>query len=299
MAAFIKELRPQSLESLQTLAGPGPKSFLALDRHAESLVELNFNDLMLNTISGISKLKKWTNLVSLSLSGDRVGPEDHFSEIADRIQECTKLKILALTDFVCPPALMAKILSQGNIHLTSLNYDFAIVPGNDRTYQALANQTSLQSLCLKGIEGVRATNLQQKRLHEEDARVLVESLSKLVNLRNLSLSWIPRSFYDWHIIQLASNLPKLEVWEINGYGLTDDILGEVVSLRSLRRLHLGDLANLTVDGILRFIEMLQSGNKGLVLSVKCAKNIPWEEQVLINEKIAQKVDGKFYFTGNY
>lgn len=129
-------------------------------------------------------------------------------------------------------------------------------------YQALANQTSLQSLWLRG--GL------DPRSGDDNAEItdnLAESLSKLVNLTDLRLFEISGCFADRHIVHIASSLPKLEFWSTSGLLLSDVIWGEVACLRSLRTLHLRSMPRFTPDGIIDFLEKLGAGNKGLSLFV--------------------------------
>lgn len=137
------------------------------------------------------------------------------------------------------------------------------------------------------------------QIYALEAEVLVKSLSSLVTLTELYLRETSDSFVDWHIVQLASSLPKLEVGSTSGYGLTDFIWDKVASLRSLRRLELVALTKFTGKGILDFIERLGPGNKGLVLSVRNVdmdSNLSWGEQDVIRERILEKVGGRFGFT---
>lgn len=220
LAAFLNELRPQSLESFKTCPYErfGPQSLQALSCHGESLVELELRILGLGTIPTVSLLNDCTNLVSLLLAGDKF----------------TK------------------------IHLGgSYRDDFAFA-------------------------------------ETVGADILVDSLSKLVNLTTLRLINLWYKFTDRHIVRLASSLPKLETWSTDGYELTDAIWDAVVSLESLQRLQLGELARFTADGILDFIEKLGPGNKGLVLGVRSVDI----EGGLIEEKIARKVEGRLEVISN-
>ncbi|MCJ1267316.1 hypothetical protein MMC22_007201 [Lobaria immixta] len=296
LAAFLNELRPHSLQSFETFSHPHvPATLQALSGHGESLVNLNLNFISMGTLPTLSLLKGCTNLVSLSLAGigyDDTDLEESYKyaylEIINWLKECKKLRILAFSKLFSAPSLMAPILLEESIHLTSLEYESYDFPDSKKFHQALANQTSLQSLWLKG------------DTDEGDVSdTLVESLSNLVNLTDLRLREVSDTFSDRHILQLANSLPKLEVWSTSGYGLTDAILGAVASLRSLRRLDIGALTSFTADGILGFVERLGPGNKGLILAVMNAdmdSELSGPEQELIQERIARKVEGRFEFT---
>ncbi|MCJ1423974.1 hypothetical protein MMC29_001861 [Sticta canariensis] len=297
-AAFLNELRPQSLESFKTSTyqSPGPEILHALSCHGESLVELKLNVIpvcMRGPIPQFSLLKGCTNLVSLSLAGTEQYTSlekshiDAFLEMVAWLKECKKLRILALKKFFTSPVIAPFFLDE-TIHLTSLEYE---VYGNrdiTEIHQALANQTSLQRLWFK----VCANN----DVHVVDG--LVESSSKLVNLTDLRLTATSSALLDRHIVQLARSLTKLAVWSTCGGRLTDAIWGEVSTLRSLRVLDIYASTSFTTNGIVGFIEKLGPGNKGLALSVVQAErrsDLLGTEQELIQETIAKKAQGSFEF----
>lgn len=314
MAAFLSELRPQSLEFFGTYVSlsPGSDSFHALSWHGKSLVELKLEHLTESSMPKLSLLKGCTNLVTLKLAGNELSNSDlensHnevFLEMVAWLKECKKLRNLIFAQFFSASALMAPILLDNSIQLTSLHYESLVMRNTKEFHQALANKTSLHSLVLARAldEGAVEVFRWQGRwflgdLDEDavDADNLIESLSKLVNLTILRLPWITNSFEDRHIIQLARRLSKLEVWSTSGYGLTDKIWDEVASLRSLRRLTLSALARFTADGILDYIEKVGPGNKGLVLSMTSLEKISYAKQVVIQKKIFKKVQGSFNLT---
>lgn len=279
----------------------GPQSFQALSCHGELLIELKLNTLQPDIIPKVSQLKCCTNLVSLSLGG--IGArwanfdleEEHndaFLEMVAWLKECKQLRTLAFTNFPSAIALMALILLENSIHLTSLEYLGFRLLYTEEFLLALANQTSLQFLTLEEQEEIGYWDLVW-------VDSLVESLSKLVNLTELYVSEMFASFTDLQILRLASGLPKLEVWVTSGDGLTDDIWSAVASLRSLRRLVFGAATHFTPHGILDFVEQLGLGNKGLVLHVNSPPSkFSRKEQKLIQEKFTKKVEGEFKIISN-
>lgn len=130
-------------------------------------------------------------------------------------------------------------------------------------------------------------------------------MSQLVNLTDLRIKKVSKLFADRHIVRLAGSLPKLEGWSTGGCNLTDAIWGKVASLRSLQTLDLTTyMPGFTANGILNFIENLGLGNKYLALSLMnkaqdsnvaagVVENLSGVEQELIQEKIGQKVQGRF------
>ena len=255
-----------------------------------------------DAIPRISLLKGCTKLVSLSL-GDfepastdlEANHNDVFLETIAWLKECRQLRTLAFTNFPSATSLMASIFFESSIQLTSLKYDGEGFPDTERFLLALANQTSLRLLSLQASQGAEARV-------PGPASVLVESLSKLVNLTDLRVGEMFDDLSNRHIVRLARSLPELEVWSTDGAMLNDGIWGAVASLRSLRRLEFRAQTVFTVDGILDFIDKLGPGNKGLFLDVKrSAREFSWEEQKLIQERITEKVGGDFdyyYEIGN-
>lgn len=275
--------------------------FRALTRHEESLVELKLNLNSDETMLNLALLKGCTNLVSLSLDGDRFHcfselEKSAKSELFTWLMECKKLQKFASSGCSLPPWITPVLLKKG-IHLTSLECECTeMCAYKTKFFRGLARQTSLQKLWLKG----------PIYWSPVEPAVLVKCLSKLVNLTNLRLDQISEPFTDWHIEQLASSLPKLQDWSTRGLRLTDAIWNEIATLESLRRLELRTSVRFTADGIMDFICQLGPGNHGLFLYViheddededkeDEEKVLTWEEQDLIQEEIATELNGKFKF----
>ena len=307
MAAFLSELRPQSLEKFDSTgeigSGVGPQSFQALNCHGESLVELKLAHLPSDAVFQVFLLKDCTNLTSLSLGKHVEDMEDDiegdidfeiehnkaFHETVAWLRDCNKLRKLNFSRFPGASALLASTLLENSIRLTSLQYKSVEFLDAEKVLPALANQTGLRHLYLKdgGSDGDYRPGA---------ADDLVECLSKLVNLTELHMIVMGGKFDDIFIVRLANSLPKLEIWVNNGYPLTDDIWNAVASLRSLRTLIFRGLTYFTVDGILEFIEKLGPGNRGLYLGVEKSRvKYSWENQKLINARISQRVGGGFNF----
>lgn len=300
VAAFLNEIRPHSLQSFETfnLHDNERETFQALNYHGKSLTVLNLCQFpSSNTIPNFSLLNGCTNLVSLSLAEIQTYDSDldilchdRFREIFGWLKECKKLRYLSSFCFF-RPVWIEPIFLENSICLTSFEYEGFQLRDTKNFHQALAHQTSLQNLWLKG----------DKSEFDEDefdveADVIVESLSKLINLKDLHVEGISSVFVDRHFVQLAGNLPQLKSWSTNGGRLTDAIWEEVASLRSLKELTIRASTNcFTTQGIVVFIEKLGAGNKGLVLSVTDTGH-SFVDQDLIHKEIAKKVEGRFKFS---
>ncbi len=276
----------------------GAESFLALNGHAESLTELKLNSIKDEAMPMLSKFKDCTNLTTLllierpnAITDLEKSHNDVYLEMVSWLTACKSLRNVTFTSFLSAPALLKSVLLESNIHLTHLKLEGYDMWGNQEFHQALAHQTSLQSLALKGeAEGFGSGNGNE---------ALINSISRLVNLVELDLKDISDYFRDEHICALARYLPKLEVWWTGGYRITDDIWDDVAALKSLRRLELSAYTQFTAEGILDFVQKLGPGNKGFQLAIMMADpdcDLTEEEQSLIRETMTEKVEGRFEFT---
>ena len=302
-ASFLNEIRPNSLESFEIISTSqiGAESFLALNCHREALTELKLVGLKAEAIPAISFLKGCTSLVSLSLAENGVATQDlekrHndvFLETVAWLRECKGLKTISMTKMLSATGLLTPVLLENSINLTKLELEGYSMSESGDFHRALASQTSLQALWLKG----ESSDL------GSDVDILVESLSKLENLTDLRLREISDYFLDNHICKLAQCLSKLETWWTSGYAITDAIWKDVVCLHCLRDLNLSAVTRFTADGIMSFVLSLGSGNKGLVLNVTMGDedfHLSEEEQSIIKETIGSQVGGRFdfmYFRGS-
>jgi len=296
-ATFLNDLRPNSLESFEVISTSqiGAESFLALNCHRETLSELKLVGIKAEAIPAISMLKGCTNLTSLSLAENGVATQDlekrhndTFLEIIAWLRECQALQTISITKMLNATGLLIPVLLENNIRLTKLELEGYLMSESGDFHRALASQTSLQALWLKG-EGSDLGS---------DVNVLVDSLSKLENLTDLRLREISDYFLDNHISKLAQCLRRLETWWTSGYGITDAIWINVASLHDLRDLNLSAVTRFTVDGILGFVLSLGPGNSGLLLNVTMGDEefqLSEEEQLLIRETISSQVGGRFDF----
>ena len=133
LARFLDELRPQSLESLETCSSPkfGDRKFQALSRHRESLVELKLVISQQGTIPKLTFLEACTNLVSFSLRGLFIDP--HYYDDPALANRDLHVTVACLRKFKQPRALalstlpgvytwMTQILSRTSIDLTSFKF---------------------------------------------------------------------------------------------------------------------------------------------------------------------------------
>ena len=240
-------------------------------------------------------LKGCTNLTSLLLA-ETVATQDlektHkdvFLEAIAWLCECKALQIISMDKMLNAPGLLTPVLREHSIHLTKLELEGYYVAESRDFHQALAHQTSLQGLWLKG----ESSDVMS------DVDLLVDSLSKLENLVDLRLRDVSDFFKDRHICQLARSLRKLETWWTSGFPITDAIWSDMATLRFLRRLELSAMTHFTANGIVDFIRNLGSENRGLVLNIMMQDtdhDLSEEEQTMIREIMSLEVEGRLEFT---
>lgn len=296
-ANFVNEIRPNSLESFVIISTSqiGTQSFLALNCHRESLTELKLVGLKPEAIQTISMLKGCTNLTSLSLAENGVATQDlekrhndTFLETIAWLCECKRLQTVSMTRMLSATGLLTPVLLEKDIKLTKLELEGYYMSEAGSFHRALASQTSLRTLWLKG----------ECSDPGSDVDIFVDSLSNLENLTDLRLREISDYFLDAHICKLGRCLPKLEAWWTSGYGITDVIWSDVISLHHLQDLSLSAVTRFTASGIMDFVMGLGPGNKGLVLNVTMQDTdfeLSDEEKMMIKDTISSQVGGEFNF----
>lgn len=296
-ATFLNDLRPESLESFETFSNSdiGAESFLALNYHRESLKELKINGIKADAIPAISLMKGCTNLTTLMLAESGRATQnlekDHndvFLETIAWLIQCKGLKSISIDKMLSASALLAPVLLDHSIKLTSLELDGYSMCESRNFHQALASQVSLQSLWLNG----------EPSESPRDNDILVNSLIKLENLTDLRLRYIADAFTSQHIRRLAQRLPKLETLWTHGWAITDVVWRDLASLHHLRKLEFNAITRFTANGILSFIRELGPGNQGLELGITKSDedfDLSEEEQTTIRETLKLQVDGHFDF----
>lgn len=294
---FFNGLRENTLASFEIISysNIGVESFLALSCHRDSLTELKLSSLKSDSILALAMLKGCTSLKVLHLedlfcTDLEDPPNDIFLEVIAWLQDCKRLQEISFKRFMNAPAILTPLLLDNQIHLLKVAVDFYTMRDSREFHQALAHQKALESLWLGG-DGAGVVR--------DDIDIFVESLSKLTHLRELSLRDVSDYFQDEHIRQLARNLSELEGLWTGGFGITDAIWKDMSGLSKLKRLDFAAMTSFSADGILQFISDLGPGNRGLVLVVMNAdveSNIGDEDQAIIRETLATKLDGRWDFT---
>ena len=243
----------------------------------------------------LSNLKACTNLESLKLAENIKATQDlenrhndTFVEMVNWLCQSKSLKNISISNLLNAPSLLAPALRERSVTVNALELEGFSMLANSDFHQALALQTHLRSLYLKGEGSERAT----------DNDLFVKSLSQLVNLTDLRLDVIAEGFSEHHIRTLARNLSKLETFWTGGFCITDEIWPDIASMRSLKRLELTADTRFTANGILDFVLSLGPGNTGFALNVMMQdtdSDISEEEQSMIRDTLSNKLGGRFDF----
>ncbi|KAI9867073.1 MAG: hypothetical protein M1813_000471 [Trichoglossum hirsutum] len=289
LATFLMGLRPQTLEVFEVIgrADMNNESLLALNtHHHQSLRELKLSGLH---ITALPILRNCVMLESFRLDAEFTDTglgEPVISGITAWLRSCKKLQNISLVRMTHSQKIMTPVLLENDIKLLNLELEGYMVPESTEFHQALTNQTSLQSLKLKGDDA------------DEDKGLLVDCLAKLTNLRELELREISDSFEDADICRLVRDLGELQVFWTSGIGVSDAVLPALVKPK-LRNLSFSALTMFTRDGILKYISSLDpEQNRGLVFSVLNAdpdSNLSEADRMQIRISISEKVNGWFEF----
>lgn len=301
LAQFFNRMTPNTLTYFENLSdcGIGPEACKALSNHAKSLTKLKLA-VTETGLPGLAHLEPCTSLETLTLTDMRPPHDlkkyhnDVFLQMIAWLEQCSKLRDLALINFVSAPALLAPILDKSGIRLEALRIhatDSSMYPLKDNQdfHRAMSRQSSLRSLVLKAdADGT----------HYVDAWDFCDSLSLLKDLTELKLTRISEMFTDVHVKLLCEQLVKLEDLSFDGHDITDKSLKMLPNLGNLKSVTFSGLTSFTVNGLLDFINTLGSGNQGLSITIDRAdvdSAMTEKEQSLVREALAAKVQGRFEY----
>jgi hypothetical protein len=296
-AAFILGLRPQSLRYFEVISSHNiaERGFLALCSHSESLKELRLRYSDPASTLALSSLAICNKLETILLVDESKYSHSHPESVEFMtawFQSCEGLKDIELSGIFNGPEILNPLLDCQDIKLERISVDGYNMVEARPFHSALSRQRGLTSIYLNGSgEGV----------FRDDIDTLVDSLSRLKSLRSLKLGEISDYFKDSDITHMALNLKELEVFETSGYGITNDVLPAMSSLKNLRNLSFNAMTSFTYDGIQNFISSLRPTNRGLLLQILNAEansNLPEGAQYRIRKSLQKQVDGQFIFAMN-
>jgi hypothetical protein len=297
ISAFFSTLRSNSLRSFTALSARNicPNVFMALNNHCLSLKVLKLDGLKSDAIKRLSLLQGCEALEILHLQDEDSSinleetENDVYLEVLEWLGRCNQLQELSIKRLLSAPSILTNICLRNNIRLRKLEVTGYPMVTNSDFHRAMSHQTSLESLILRG---------DSDDISGEDIDLLVSSISKLTGLKELDICETSEFFGSYEISRLASCLPKLEKFSFSGYEVTDTIWPSIASLHHLRALNADATTTFSFGGLLSYISTLQPTNQGLVLSVLSQRldwNLSAHHRGILQDKIAEKVDGRFEF----
>jgi hypothetical protein len=296
-SAFFSGLRENSLRSFTAISANsiGSETLLALNHHSSSLRVLELHGLTSDAIMNLHLLQGCASLEVLHLQ-DRDGSldlkstqNDVYLQVVAWLVNCTRLQELHLQKLLSAPSILTELCLSNSTRLRKLELTGYSLVNNQDFHKAMAHQTSLEALLLRAdAEGA----------FRDDIDVLVGSILKLTELRELDLYESSEYFRSSEIIRIASYLHKLERFTFSGHDMADAIWPAISRLPHLRSLNIFAITSFSFDGLLNYVSSLQPTNQGLVLSVMCQileDDLSDHQKREIQERIEAQVNGRFEF----
>lgn len=298
LSNFLLGLRPNSITSF-TISGShnniGSETFLGLSLHSKSLKTLSLDSLKEPAIKSLNLLQACDALEILVLRDahgiiDLEATEnDVYTEVVAWLRRCEKLRDLVFENHLAAVKLLTEVCLCHNIRLRKLDLGGYNVLGNQEFHRALAHQTSLEHLTLKG-EG--------DGIFRDDIDIMISAISALKSLTELTLLGTSDLFSTREITALALALPQLVKLGFSGYGISDDVFPALATLSYLQELNISALTEFSVEGLINYVNGLGRGNAGMQLFVMFqVERYAFEERdvVKIRDEIRKRVDGRFDF----
>ena len=300
MSAFVRDLRPQSMSSLQIYSDCllDEKMCVALNGHCNTLTDLRLWNVSSEMLLAFPALEDCTSMTTLQLMSDRATTDLEsvkgvLSSLIAWLSACSKLTSINFKNIVGANAWLTPVLQRDSVRLTSLIVEGPSPHDSKAFHKALGNQLALQTLRFSG--GPEQTLWSGG----EDLNTFVESICKLKGLTDLQLRDLSDGFYSTDVQKLAKNLLNLEDFGFSCSYVDDDILPDLAGLRHLRRLDVNGLSAFSQKGLTEYIDNLGPGNTRIVLSINAAHwayGFTEDVQAALREKIAAQVDGKFDYS---
>lgn len=304
LASFIGGMPENSLIYFENISDCriGAETFLALNHHGKSLrslklaLDAEIGVLNLGLLQGCTAIETLA-LACFSRSADlQETQHDIYLQITGWLRDCKALNDISFTNFVSAPDILLPVLISKDIKLEKLQINASdnamyVASTAEDFHQALSLQPTLQSLILRA-------DPEPVTGEPDYLTTLVNTLCLLKDLKELRLHRISEYFTDVHIRVLAMSLPNLGELYVGGYNITDKIFDQMTKLEKLKVVDFQGITTFTEDGILKFIDRLGEGNRGLFLSVDNAdpdRPISADSQEVIRDAIATKLNGRFEY----
>ena len=294
LADFLKELRPNSLESLKIFSGSwiGEKVVDALNSHCDSLQSLDVGQVQtLELLTALPELEACPRLTSLHLE-NRTGelPVEVVGKLSSWLLQCPPLQDLTMRSTENAALVLAPVLSAAQIRLTRLevaNYG-NVGSAIDAFHSSLKHQADSLRILLLTNEGETC-----------EAPTLARALASLKRLTELRVFGISDYFQTEDIMSVCAGAPGLEDLAISGWAIDDRVWGALAKLERLRRLDFNAWCSPTFDALQGYIDGLRApGNHGMIMSVSMAdphRPLSDDEQAALASLIDTRVGGRFEY----
>ncbi len=305
LAGFFKTLPPNSLEafSIQSLNQLGEHAFEALATHSQSLRTLRLATLQSTAFRHLGQLRRCTGLRSLTLEAGydvnlswETEHKDSFLEVITWIKDCRSLATLQLFRVPSGSTLLGHVLRAPTVRLTQL--DMKLYDDDEAWYTSVANQTSLQSLSLRGHD----------QLLELPPAILTTFVQSLMACRALTKLDIMQTIVTLEdLTAMSESLVYLEDLSFDGDDFRDDIFEPLFQMQHLKTLGIHGGSFFTFDGILNFVQRLSACSRarsGFTLHIMNQQShckLTTEEEEYIRQQMASSLAGKFdiQYLGGY
>lgn len=292
LGEFLYGLASNTLRTFTTYSnvGASTETCKGLSRHGESLAELTLN-LPRDELPALVHLKECTSLETLSIASEPVvdikaTEHDVFLEVVSWLKGCSRLRDIKFHLFLAGASVLEPILQSEKVSLLELNLNSYSMREHRSFHKALAKQTSLRSLFLAG---------DAEAVTRDDNETLCETVCNLGNLRHLELVGLSEYLSEEANMAILTSLPELEVVYMVGIQTTDATLEVIASHANLRSVILAGISRLTLNGLLDFVNKVDSARTNLELLVHCADPtdlLSDEEVAIVKQRFWEKVEGR-------
>ena len=294
LADFLKDLRPNTLESLKIFSSSwvGEKVVDALNRHCRSIQSLDVGQVQtLNLLTALPELDACPKLTSLHID-NRTGElsAEVVGKLSNWLLQCSALQDVTMRSTENAALVLAPYLSAAGTRLTRLEaaHYGTVSSAIDTFHSALKHQADTLRVLLLTSDGDLC-----------DAPTLARALASLPRLTELRVAGASDFFGTEDVLAICAAAPHLEELAVSGWSVDDRVWGALAQLRGLRRLDFNAWCRPTFDVLHRCIDGLTvPGNHGLVLSVSMADPhypLSDDEQGALAALIDTRVGGRFEY----
>lgn len=298
-AAFLRALPEHSLQQMTFISRSEihRETFVALsERHGLSMKDLRL-DLCEEAVISLDALKGCTSLQVLALEDSvrsvEIGNRDKeaLEDCVSWLVSCTKLKDVHVKGLRDGPSLLGRAAASGIVTWRDLRV---------HDYRMRAQETILFHSNLSTVKTLESLHLQADSddASDLDYAALVDSLSGLPNLRDLSLIEIADGLDETDIARICLQATSLERLCTGADIMTDQTLEALTQLPHLKSFTALAISRFSFDALLAYINQLDPGTQqGMLLSIQAADPdvhlCDEGMQAILNQAIEDRVGGRF------